>query len=509
MANGDNTENQTADLSATEQREISLNTNVVDVSKVNSESPPAIRELALVPVPIATQEEGDIKKRQAALERLFAAADYRKATLVATKIVNALTRAFGDRDLRLAPALINLATCQYHGDDLSNAIANFQQAVRLSETSGNFRDPRLIAPLAGLGVSFYKAGSYPEAIEALERSAFIARADAGLQNLKQLENDNVLMRSYIASGRVEDASDRQKVHLQIVEQALESGPELESARLQAVKWYRLMGDYDEEAKIHEKRSRELRKDSGSKDPGLIPIYQDLALAYRRVIEEDLSRLKAIKNRGNSDFAAFRGYSSAGVNPNSDFMLPMDQILLDTERDAYNLLRRTLRMQKRDKSTKPEDQAKTWILMGDHQTVVESGRRGRRSYERAYKLLKKHNREDLIALYFGLPVALYKSPIRAPQTNDPTVLAAFTGEAEIEMDINSIGNTYNVSIKSLKPNSAKFLENRILYSARKMVFRPRFDDSGALITKKFTYTYQLLPAMHENNLNPNQVEINAN
>ena len=476
----------------------------VDTSRLAVEPPPAARDLELQPLPEALLSSAKLQRAQELLATAFAKSDYPRAVTVADEISKALARQIGERDRLMIIPRTNYATALFRADRLAASIEAYQQAVLLAETSGNFRDPLLAPPLFGLGAALYRAGRYGDAIEALERAAFITRADAGLQNESQLAFDSVLMRSYVAAGRVQDAIDRQKVALEVREKALEPGPELDAARLAAARWFRILGDYHEEIDIHEDRAREIRREKGRSDPELAGVYQDLALALRREFEDDLLRLHYLKRRGQTGgFATTRASVFDATGP--DFTSPFDQELLDLEQEAISLLRRAARIQKKDKNASAAEKAKTWILMGDHYTVIDEGRRGRRYYQRAWDALEKAGEKELLQDWLQQPVPIHRRALRPPQTNDPSVLAAFTGHASFTMDINMVGDVYNVELIEFSSTHAEMLRGRVVRRANSMIFRPRLEDRKPVTTKGHKYSFELIPAADKRRMNPNEVE----
>lgn len=458
------------------------------------EPPPEVRPPAL----IEPAAGGPAAAQQQEMLRLAARGQDAEAAVIARRVLETIQNAPAATPQQLADAWSNLGALQYRNGEFGAAVASYGAAVDALGSAGNYRDPRLATPLFGLGVSQTAAGDHAAAIDTLQRAIFIARADQGLQDPAQLAHDNALMQSLLISGRVEEALDRQSVRTKIMTQALGKTPELIPTIDEAAKWYRVLQHYDLEAEAIEEKVEILENEHGEDDIAVVDAYRQLAQAYNRFIGTDVDKLRLLLRRDNTTLTVNRGgfflspSQARRLEDELDQPTPREQRILDAERAAYSNLKKALRIQEKHPDTPAAELATTETLLGDHYQATGKYRSARRYYKEAYSRLLSAGDQATIDHLFGAPKPLYRKPMRQPRSDDPALLAAYSGAAQLTMRVTRQGKARDVELVSVEPTSARRLSGEIERNARKTVFRPRMTERGPVDTDKVTLRYPLVP-----------------
>lgn len=446
---------------------------------------PALVSLSLV--------DSRLAARQQQLEQTMAAGDYPAALQPAQELAQALMA-----DRQLAPvALSNLALVQLRLGDSVGAIGNFQLAIEQLKQGGNFRDPRLTSPLYALGVTYYQAENYPLAIDYFEQANFITRADKGLESLEQTAYDDLLLESFLKTGRLESATDRLESALNIHRQALKGGPELEQALARAARWYRRLDAPYQESRLHEERLEILAAQLGETHPDLVPLYYDLAGSYSRRMRSDLDKLRDIKTAERNVSYSFVRTDQVRRAISNEFGESADnRALLDSEWKAVRALKIALRIQEEQLPPPVSAMGETYVRLGDHYQLLGDDRKARRYYQRAYELLREGGGEESLVSTFGSPVPLYQKPMKLPVTDDPELQSAYQGEIELVMDVNSRGEPRNIEFLEARPKQAEELKDKALRYSRDTIFRPKFTDEGNEGAEQVRFVYQFRPSLEQ-------------
>ena len=440
-----------------------------------------------------TPAESRLAARQQQLERAVAAGNYAAALQPAQDLAQSL-----NADRLLAPsALANLALVQLHVGNLEEAIGNFQLAIEKLKQGGNFRDPRLTLPLYALAVAYYQAENYPQAIEYFEQANFITRTDKGLESLEQTAYDDLLLDSFLKSGREDSAIDRLESSLHIHRQALKGGPELEQALARAARWYRKLDAPYQESLLHEERIEILGAERGENHTDLVPLYYDLAGSYSRRMRSDLDKLRDIKAAERNVSYSFVRTDQVRRAISSDFGESTDnRSLLDSEWKAVRALKLALRIQEDQEPAPAAAIGETYVHLGDHYQLIGDDRKARRYYQRAYELLQESAGEERVVETFGRPVPLYQRPMKLPPTNDPELQRAYSGEIEVVLDVNSRGEPRNIEFLEARPKRAEELKDKALRYSRDTIFRPKFSDKGNEQAEQVRFVYQFRPSLEQ-------------
>lgn len=451
----------------------------------------ASQELRLPALAALTLADNQLGALQQRLEQAMAAGDYRAALPAAEALAQKLSA-----DRQWAPvALSNLALVQLRLDDSVAAIANFELALERLNEGGNFRDPRLAPPLYALGIINYRAGDLLRAIDYLEQANFITRTHKGLESLEQTAYDDLLLDSFLKTGRPEKAIDRLESGLNIHRQALKGGPELEQALARAARWYRQLDAFYQESLLHEERLEILSAEHGANHVELVPLYYDLAGSYSRRMRSDLDKLRDIKAAERNVSYSFVRTDQVRRAISSDFGESMDnRALLDSEWKAVRALKIALRIQEEQSPPDAAAMGETYVRLGDHYQLLGDSRKARRYYQRAYELLRDSGGEQRLTGIFGNPVPLYQKPMKLPRTADPELQGVYSGEIEFLMDVNSRGEPRNVEFLEARPAQADALKEKALRYSKETIFRPKFTDKGNEKAEKVRFIYQFQPSL---------------
>ena len=444
----------------------------------------------LLPPPTSlVLNDSQLARLQQQVDRSVASGQYREALDSARQLAQALAT---DPVSGLA-ALENLGLIEIQAGELDTGIGSLEAVLEKLLGSGNFRDPRLAKPLYAIGIAYYQLQDYLKAIDYIEQANFVTRTDKGLESLEQTRHDDVLLDSLIRVGRLEEAMDRLEVSTNIQRQAIGGGPELEQALYRAARWYSLLEASHHESRLHEERLEVLAQVVGADSPQLVPVYYDLANSYSRRLHDDLERLRDIKAaERNVSYSFVRTDQVRRAIAYDQGARSDDRMLMDAEWKAV----RSLKIAQRILEDQPEpDQraiAGSYVRLGDHYQLIGNERKARRYYQRAYDLLNENGATDYLAQTFGTPVPIYHKPLKLPATNDPTLISAYQGEAELLLDVNSRGQPRNIEVVELRPQQAAILEDKALRYSRDTIFRPRLTEEGTVSTEKMRYIYQFRP-----------------
>ncbi|MBB3047493.1 tetratricopeptide (TPR) repeat protein [Litorivivens lipolytica] len=450
----------------------------------------AASEVELLPAPASlVLADSQLARLQQQLDRSVAAGQYPQALDSARRLAQALA----SDPVSGTAALENLGLIEIQSGDAAAGISSLEQVLERLRASGNFRDPRLARPLYAIGVGYYQLKDYLKAIDYIEQANFVTRTDKGLESLEQTRHDDLLLDSLIRVGRVDDAMDRLDVSTNIQRMALKEGPELERALYKAARWYSLLEAAYQESSLHEERLEILAKTYGADSPELVPVYYDLASSYSRRMHDDLDRLRGMKSaERNVSYSFVRSDQVRRAIAYDQGARSDDRTLLDAEWKAVRALKIALRILEDQDEPDLQAIAETYVRLGDHYQLIGNDRKARRYYQRAYDMLHENGATEYLAQTFGSPVPIYQKPLKLPSTNDPAVLSAYQGEAELLLDVNSRGQPRNIEVVELRPQQASVLEDKALRYSRDTIFRPRITEDGTVSTEKMTYIYQFRP-----------------
>jgi tetratricopeptide (TPR) repeat protein len=205
---------------------------------------------------------------------------YDEAIALATQVLDLTIQIYGEKSIEIATPLSNLATAQMHNGDLTGAETNYKAAIDLIEKAVGILSPRLVNPLIGLGATYYRAGLYPQSMQAYERALRVNHAEQGFYNTDQLKIRDGLTETYLGMDKMEDANFQQQVQLNIQRRKFgRNSAELVPAIEKLARWYDRTGQYPDAQLQWQSARRILRQTKGPQDPALADVLIGEAKSY--------------------------------------------------------------------------------------------------------------------------------------------------------------------------------------------------------------------------------------
>lgn len=419
--------------------------------------------------------------------------DKLQASIAANKPEQALKRAKAlvKKQPKSVAMAYNLGLIHYRQQQWPDAIASWEKAVTLAEASGNFRDPRLAAPLFALGTVQAQLENHSQALELLQRAAFISRSHFGLQSLEQLAHDKVLIDTLLAAGQIGEAYKRLEAQLSIYEQR-QQPLELDSHRRQVAEQLQSIGLLRNALNLHEERLRDRNKEAGPEE--LASIHQDIAIAQRALYDPKQEERAGINSTGPNPPRVY--YNNNGnivvLRERKDPFEQLNSLNAPSNQGSYHL--KQAQKQQRKADSNATEQAETLVLLGDHYQATGKARLAKRQYQKAEDLLLEAGQDSLISHYFNAPVLVWQPVLKAGATAKADERIGFQGQAKLIATISEKGGPKNVELLSIYPSDAEYLRKRIVRLAKKAEFRPRREQGEPQATKDFEFIvhFQYLP-----------------
>lgn len=364
---------------------------------------------------------------------------------------------YGDKSIKLATPLINLAVMQSRTGDLPAAEQNYRAAIELIELREGALSSRLINPLSGLGHAYNRAGLYEQAIETFERALRLNNIELGFTNFEQFGIQDGLTESYVGMRDYEEASFYQEAQLEIYQRKFGiENPEIVPAMYKLAEWYSRAGNLEQSALTFRGADRILREGEGETSTGRADALLGLARLYERQ-----------GNRPAASSTLRKGIKLLDANPEPD------------------KLRR----------------AKLRVALGDLYTRESRNRSASVEYSAAWTDLSDGGDEylDIRDKYFELPVRLAGGPFptMARNTRGQPASALRDGYVEVRYTVDSEGRAQNVVVIEADPPDV--MDDSLLATYQRSMFRPRVDDGQPVATDnllsrhEFRYAVKLVPA----------------
>lgn len=337
--------------------------------------------------------------------------------------------AYGPRDPRTLPPLINLAHARQLAGDVAAALADYRAAIELAESSGGPRDKRLFDAWYGTGYAHLRAGEALPAADALATALQVHRVNAGLYSAGQIDVLHALALAHRANGKAELADELQYRRSLVADRVFAPGaPERLQTFLSVARWYREQGRIGEAVILQASAVRALEEAGSRDDPRLIdPLLELVQTASMRRIDPDERPLPSLAHPATA-------------------------------------LSRAQRIADAQSGQTPAAQAQTLIRIAD--VNLATGRR-----DAAYALYSRA--ETLLAQARTASPLSHPSFIsfRPPSAESPKGSGA--GFVLAEFSVDSQGRTRDVRIvESMPRNLAKELSARLISALRDARLRPR-------------------------------------
>lgn len=205
-----------------------------------------------LPPPSLTHETGvALTPAQVQLAGTLKNGQLEEAGLIAQREWETARLSYGDKDPLTAMALANLAAVHQRQGEALRAISEFQSAIAGLSAAGDQRDPALIAPWYGLGLSQYQAGLYPDALLSFASALHLNRTNQGLHNIAQLPLLQAVALSHHAMGQEAFADEYQLRRLLVAERSLGAeNPAFMEAAENLANWFRITRRPADERRVY-------------------------------------------------------------------------------------------------------------------------------------------------------------------------------------------------------------------------------------------------------------------
>jgi len=389
----------------------------------------ALQSIAESPPSLPIEPEPDPLQRY--LEA-YASGSYSEAADAAAILINNVIAQGGD-DLMYADALERLARAQYMTGETSASIGNYRDAIERIQSAQDMLATRLIAPLTGLARSLQQGGEFLEAATTYNRAAHISRVNEGPMNLTQSAILSELINLYASQARYAQASDIQAYQLEIYRRSLDAtDPKVLDAWRRKGEMLSLAG-YHRQAQEHYVAAMDIIRVADGRDSlAQVPLLNDLSASY-------LSHAKA----------------------ESFTRIEM----------AREQLQRAVSITESNAASTNLQLSAVHLRMGDFMQRFGDWKSALGSYRKAWgQLSETSSLRELRNTEFNAPTVL----------NLPAAGPALTSLAvTVTYNVNSRGQVDDARAEEDPANDSA--ARRALTLARKLVFRPRFDDGDPVGT----------------------------
>jgi len=420
---------------------------------------PAVVQTPVGPVSVdadgvSTEERGShadlITRLEAQLELrdLLDKEELVEAIPVAERVVELSQEEFGPTSSEAAVAISNLAEVQRRAGLYEEAGQNFLTSVEVfRENEGEFTESA-IAPLVGLGASYYGSGDYPEAVTVFEEARTVNRRAFGLLNEDQIVILDHLANTMISMQQYEEAEAQKQAGLRIMERI--HGPdtlEILPAIYRHALWLRRGFRFFEERDYYGRAMSIIREIEGRDSVLLVRPLREIGNSFRAQ--------KLPEGRGISSLK--RALEILEAQPDPD-KLQMAEVLRDLGDwgIAFSKVGAT-----------GDEYRAAWALLDE----VEDGERLKRRwfYEPDYVLRENPSTRGLA---------------------DAATPGARPGHVLVAFDVTTDGKTTNVSILESEPPGLK--DQASARSIARSRFRPRMIDGEFVrangLARNFTFLY---------------------
>ncbi len=397
----------------------------------------------------------------------FDAGNFAGALPLAVQVVDLTRNQFGAEAPEMANPLGNLATTWLRMHEFGKAFDNFRQALTLLDLQGNTTNPKLVAPLHGMGLALQGLKRDDEAITPLKRAVDIVRNRSGLYAAAQLPMLMALIDCYAATGRTEDASREQQYAYTVAETAYGKNDLRLLAPLDRfARWQEALGHYTSARTLHA-RAVEI---ADAAQPGSL-----LAIDGLRGIARSF-RLAYLN--GETEDAQLAADDLPGSLVNSKARQQASQAS-ETERTLRDALRRL--------DAVPDDHSAlrgaVLIDLGDWYLTAGAGARALAAYRDAWRALATAG--DTTSLATPVAVAYHPPPMAV--AHKPENPDEFTQQVvELRLSIAANGELRAVTVANPAAEREP-AERAVISAARRALWRPAFSYGEPVSVTDFIFS----------------------
>jgi tetratricopeptide (TPR) repeat protein len=398
----------------------------------------------------------------------FDAGNFTAALPPAAQVVELTRRQFGSEAPELANPLTNLATTYLRMGEHGMALDSYREALTLLDLLGDTINPKLVAPLHGIGLALRGLTRDAEAVAPLKRAVDITRNRSGLYSEAQLPMLQSLIDCYENTGRVEDATREHQYAYTVAETAYGRNDLRLLAPLDRyARWHESTGRYAAARALH---ARAVEIADAAQPNSLLAIdgLRGIARAYRLAFinaeaEDVIASVDALpSNISNS--ASARMFATS---PNGN--------------------ERTLRIALQRLDATPDDHAalRGAVLtdLGDWYLTAGESSRAVAAYRDAWRALATAGDTSSLAK----PVAVvYRAPAMAVsrKREDPEEYSEQV--VELRLSIAATGEVRAVSVANPAPER-EAAERALTGVVRRALWRPAFSNGEPVASTDFIFT----------------------
>ena len=398
---------------------------------------------------------------------------------------------------------------------VETSIDHYVEHISATEADNGPFAPVLIEQYLSLGKAYQQNNQHEEAIEEFLKAEYISRINSGLFATEQFVIVENLIASYLATGQMRKAAERQQYLLFLNQQT--SGRD----SLQVVPVLQELGDWQMESFSSGINGAVPFTISfgGSGSRNSTPrefAFSSLYLAQNTYFQaiQNLLKNNQLDNPALNQLelklveTAFLSANRQGLIADPDFY--MDPHLVHT---GSRIMRRNLRgnsisylngrnaymrmrlYEEHQAVVDPLVVARAIIGLGDWNLLFDRRTPALKSYEEAAAYLHSHAvAEDVInglmrpevppqlPLFTALPHSREKYAI------DPNTPLTFAGFADVSFDLTRYGNVHNIEIGNTTGEFSKDMERRLLRILRTTPFRPRLQAGKVVTSDNVTIRY---------------------
>jgi TonB family protein len=413
---------------------------------------------------VLAQERAAAEERY---QRLIAEGRNAEAAAAGLEVVTLTGQLHGADSLELASPLTNLATAQLRNGDLRDAAANYESAIALLEKRDGFLSSRLINPLTGLGETYVRSGQYALATQAYERALRVNHVNEGFYNLEQIRIRDGLTEGFLGQQDLEKANFHQEAQIYVQQRKLgRDNPALVGPLTKLGRWYDRSNQTEAARLVYQGAARLVEKVDGEDSPGMVEPLIAIAETYRQqaLLPPDPES-----------------------NQSPDTLLPLSSMML----------RKALGIVEQQEPPDPGQRARILVQLGDLYMMWGKQNTASDRYREAWQALSADpglevRRDELFAkparIMGPVPPAILPVPSRNAPLPDAKDLEP--GFVVVRFNVDALGRVSDAAV--IESDPANLLEERVQETAKRTLFRPRFEDgvpvatTGLVLRHEFRY-----------------------
>jgi tetratricopeptide (TPR) repeat protein len=392
--------------------------------------------------------------------------------------------------LTLAAHCVNASTLEENMLPLvvtsDSEVSTYQKVVDDMESRMGTYAPDLPEKLLSLGSALQKRGRHAEAIRVFKRGTHLARINNGLYSATQIPLIQGEITSYIATGGLREADERQQYMHSVQLRSLNDPDARVQALMQQAAWQqsayqmrldeqpfvRLLSMWD----LYRVALSDIADREGDTSVNLLPPLDGL-LQAQYLIADHQSNAMSAGSSSETSFGKrqaqnrFNAYRSRSYSQGSSVI----RAIYDVKRaqvEDHNLAT-----------------AESLVMLGDWMLWHGDHKQAFAAYQEALGELAELDDAQLQThRIFGKPVAL---PTIEGVRSLPREVAVEDSDILLEFTVTERGKVTQISRLDAK-EKYKSTSIKLMRKLRSTPFRPRFESINPVVTEKITYAYKISP-----------------